>query len=177
MGYTIRMNKLQIAACAGVASFLLSAAVFILYPFDETLVLIGPYAFLDAVGLIFYITYIYGFVLIARKYGNPLLEKASYANIILNVLATGGIYLLGLNGESFSFAFLGILIAVSMFVIGWQVLSKLQKALGPIGLWYGGLEIISAVGIVYWFVGTSAYIIDLALYLLGALLLYKASKK
>ena len=171
-------NTLQLAMGAGVASLLFALSTFFLFPEggqaglgQESSVLFG------VVGLIFYLVYIYGFVLLGEKYKTRPIVFASYSIIALSILiALSAGIAPEQEIESISTVVLGLLIAASMIVIGWNVLN-LKSAFGTLAVWYGCLEMLSATGILFIFSEFSAYFIDILLFALGSLLLFRASKK
>jgi hypothetical protein len=133
-------------------------------------------SWLDFVSLLSYVFYVNGFAAIGIKFKKPPIVYATHALILLTVLSSAVFYAALMimdfdidlmNGIQ---TVIGIGISIAMVVLGWNILD-LKSRLGKLAIWYGYLEIISALGIAYIFLPLGIGI-ELFLYFLGTILLY-----
>ena len=78
---------------------------------------------------------------------------------------------LGQNLFKFIEVIIGLSSTVALIVVGWNILN-LKSKLGTIAVWYGCLELLSAIGITFLY-PTSEIFIGVVLYILGAVMFFR----
>ena len=166
-------NMLLYSSLGGIVSFVMLLSSFFIPVSDETTLFLVA---LDIIGLIGFIVYIYGFAILGIRFDKQYLALGAYAVIALNITLTFVSYFGYALGElMFGTGVLAIGLAISfaMIVIGLHVL-QLKEKLGSLAIWYGALEIVSAIGIIGIFSSHAGVVLDLVLYALGSLIFYRA---
>jgi hypothetical protein len=125
--------------------------------------------------------YAYGFAVLGKLMGAPLLRYASCVQAALTILATAVIAVLYIPGvPSNVFGTLSTVLSIAdtlcVLTIGYAILQH-QKHFGEVGKWYGLLELLAATGVLYAISDTAVYALTAILYVLGIALLWQEAKK
>lgn len=130
------------------------------------------------ISLVSYVLYLNGFAAIGIKYKNKRLTYAAQALILLSVLVVtlyySSLIIDGFDTDAMHIAVsvINIGIFAAMLVLGWNLLNLKQK-LGPLAVWYGCLEIISGISILFYIWPSVGMALNLALFALGTAILYR----
>lgn len=178
------MDKtLKYSAIAGIITFLTVIPVIIFEVLKGLNKLTGTlatyYVITILISLFSYLIFIYGYVLIGSYLKNNLLRIISIISLIfafiLNGFYIGSVYIPELAGLFFSIIVL-LLYGVIEIIFGISVL-KLKGLFGGLATGMGVLMIITGISFLTVILSILGIILLIPIYILGIMILFKASKK